>query len=246
MGGVGKTQLATEYSHQFAGGYDVVWWIAAEEPGLIGEQFAALATELDHKPAGTGNDEVRRAVLAALRANGRWLLVFDNAENPHDVAGWLPGRGGHVLITSRAPGWTELAMSVEVDVLARSESVAILQGWVNELTAADAHGLSEALGDLPLGLAQAGAYLAATGMAATEYRQLLETRTSDILNHGQLVNYPRSLAAATQLSIDRLGSEDPAAVEVVDVCAFLSPDLIPGDIFISNTESLPPSCAASS
>ena len=70
---------------------------------------------------------VRRAVLAALREGGRWLLVFDNAEHPEDVLGWLPGGGGHVLITSREHRWAEVAVPVEVDVLARAESVAILQ-----------------------------------------------------------------------------------------------------------------------
>lgn len=46
MGGVGKTQLAVEYVHRFGDDYDLVWWIAAEKPGLIGDQFAALAESL--------------------------------------------------------------------------------------------------------------------------------------------------------------------------------------------------------
>ena len=42
MGGVGKTQLAAEYAHRFAGDYDIIWWINADQPGLIAESAAIL------------------------------------------------------------------------------------------------------------------------------------------------------------------------------------------------------------
>ena len=130
MGGVGKTQLAAEYAYRFASGYDVVWWIAAEQAGLIGEQVAALAAELGCVAPDADLGAARRAVLGELRRRDRWLLVFDNAEAPEDLAPWLPGGAGHVLITSRARGWAEVAVPVEVDVLARGESVAILRDRV--------------------------------------------------------------------------------------------------------------------
>ena len=50
MGGVGKTQLATEYAYAHAGDYDLVWWIAAEEPATIPDQFTALAGQLGLDP----------------------------------------------------------------------------------------------------------------------------------------------------------------------------------------------------
>ena len=80
MGGVGKTQLAAEYAHRFAGSYELAWWVNAEQGGLIGDQVAGLGLALGCIPAGAGTEVVRAAVLAELRARGRWLLVFDNAE----------------------------------------------------------------------------------------------------------------------------------------------------------------------
>jgi hypothetical protein len=166
-------------------------WINSEQAWLIGDQFAALGTALGCIEAGANTEAVRLAVLGELRERGRWLLVIDNAENPADITEWLPGSsGGHALITTREQGWTEIAAPVEIDVLARSESVAGLQGLVTGLSGADADRLAAALGDLPLAIAQAAGFMAETGMPATEYLALLKTRVSQILDQE-----PRVLSA---------------------------------------------------
>ncbi|HEX6525826.1 MAG TPA: FxSxx-COOH system tetratricopeptide repeat protein [Streptosporangiaceae bacterium] len=239
IGGVGKTQLAIEYAYRFAGAYGLAWWVSAEHGGLIGEQFAALGSALGCVPAGAGIDAVRWAVLAELRQRDRWLLVFDNAEQPADIVGWLPGGGGHVLVTSRGRGWTEIAAAVEVDVLARAESVAILQARVAGLDQASAGRLAGALGDLPLAIAQAAGFMAETGMPAAEYLELLRTRAGQLLAQVVPGAYPRSLAAATQISHAKLAGEDPAAAELASLCAFLAPDPIPEDLFTEAGSCLP-------
>jgi hypothetical protein len=238
MGGVGKTQLAVEYAHRFAAQYDLVWWINSDRAELIGDQAAALGLALGCVPPGADTEAVRWAVLAELRERGGWLLVLDNAERPEDVVPWLPGAGGHVLITSRERDWDEVAVPVEVDVLARPESVAILQARVSGLGETDANRLADQLGDLPLAIAQAAGFMAETGMAAAQYLELLRTRAGHLLGRGAPRTYPRSLAAATQLIADRLAGEDPAAAELASLCAFLAPAPIPEDLITAAASEL--------
>ncbi|WP_097276265.1 hypothetical protein [Streptomyces sp. TLI_55] len=102
---MGKTQLAIEYAYRFAGEYELVWWIAAEDAALIPDQLAALAARTGAAPAGTPVAEAVQLLLEELRTRSRWLLVFDNAEEPEALAGFLPGGTGHVVITSRNPNW---------------------------------------------------------------------------------------------------------------------------------------------
>jgi hypothetical protein len=225
MGGAGKTQVAVEYAHRFSSDYDLVWWIAAEQGALIGEQVAALASEMGCAAAGTPVPEARQAVFSALRTRTRWLLVFDNAQGAGDIADWLPGNG-HVLITSRARDWAEIAVTLDVGMLERPESVALLRRRVPELSGNDGDQLAEELGDLPLALAQAGGYLASTGMSAANYLELLRSRAAELLGRGQPLSYPLSLAASTQLAFEQLAATDAAAAELATLAAFLAPEPI--------------------
>lgn len=239
MGGVGKTQIAAEYAHRWADAYDTVWWVNSESP--IAEQFAALGLDLGCVNPEMIMDAVRRTVLAALRERGNWLLVFDNAEEPQELARWLPGGTGHVLITSRAPGWEEIAMPVEVDVLDRPDSVGLLRSRVRGLGESDADQVASAMGDLPLALAQAAGYMADTGIQAGDYTRLLRDRAAGLLAEGRPSSYPQSLAAVTEVSLGRLQDEDPAAAELAAILAFFAPESVPAGWFVKAAGKLPPS-----
>src|ERR1700735_4709453 len=95
-------------------------------------------------------------------------------------------------------------------VRARAESVVILRERIAGLGASDADRLAAELGDLPLAVAQAAGFMAETGMPATEYLQLLQTRAGQLLAQTVPGTYPRSLAAATQVTVAKLAQEDSA------------------------------------
>ncbi|MGH3692625.1 MAG: tetratricopeptide repeat protein [Pseudonocardiaceae bacterium] len=108
--------------------------------------------------------------------------------------------------------------------------MALLRAQVPTLAVADADRLAVAVGDLPLAVAQAAGLIAETGMSANEYLQLLSDST-EVLGEGKPGSYPVPLAAAVRVSLDRLTREDPAAGQLLTVCAFLAAEPIPVRLF---------------
>jgi CO dehydrogenase nickel-insertion accessory protein CooC1 len=243
LGGVGKTQLALEYAHRFMADYDLVWWVPSERA----EETSAALADLARKMGLKVSDNVAEAAEAALEELRRdttphWLLIFDNADDPKQLEPYLPTGSGHVLITSRNQAWSHSAEPLEVDVFTRDESVGHLLRHVPDLDMADAKRVADALGHLPLAVEQASAWLEQTGMPARVYVEQLATQSTRILALNQPPDYPMPVVATWNLSFDRLKQRSPAAVRLLQLCAFFSPGPISMDLLYSDemNESLLP------
>ena len=264
MGGIGKTELATEYIHRNRDSYEIIWWIRAEQPDRVRDALVRLGQRLELRQATT--DSARDRTVAAVRETLQtgpwsWLLVFDNAANPLDLEKYIPASrpDGHVIITARQPNWPGIivADSVEVPPFAGAESVSYLRRTVpglaapaglaaaeDERRADEARRLGTTLGHLPIAVGHAAAYLAETGQSVGEYL----TRFTE--NAHQLLSEQRTdseLAVPTvsgtwAMSITLLTQD---AEHLFNLCSFFSPEPIAAELILQPADGIdaPPGLA---
>lgn len=235
MGGVGKTQLAVEYAYRYMSDYEVIWWIPADQIPLVRSSLAALAPRLGLEDIAPGRvEDAVSAVFDALRRGEpykRWLVIFDNADQPEEIRNLLPSGPGHVIVTSRNHRWQSVADAVEVDVFSRQESLDFLSRRVPGIRQEEATRLADELGDLPLALEQAGALQVESGMSVDEYLELLAEESSKVLAENPPADYPVGVAAAWGLSMARLKEQTPFAWELLRRLAYFGPEPIDRDLF---------------
>ncbi|CVK99417.1 uncharacterized protein FMAN_02259 [Fusarium mangiferae] len=148
LGGMGKTQIAIEYTFRYREAYQVILWAHADGKAKLAESYLTFAQEL-----GIANDEkmspesAKQLVKECLTALGKsfdllaiaysngltdvnWLLVFDNADGDDKeelLKEYLPvGQQGSVLVTTRDFRLIAQMGGIELTVLDAESAVNLL------------------------------------------------------------------------------------------------------------------------
>jgi len=255
MGGVGKTEIATEYIHRHRDKYEIIWWIRAEHTDRVRDALVKLGQRLDVRPAGSegGRDRTIAAVLDALANVIRtsWLLVYDNAAQPLELQPYLPAcpPNGHIIITSRLQNWPGYIEkdNVGVSPFTEDEAVSFLRRRVailgadgglgtgeHERRVSEAGRLAEALGHLPIAIEHAAAYLNETGHSVDGYLSRFEENAHRLLNE-QPGEFPASVSATWTMSTELL---TPDAEHLFNLCAFFSPEPIAVELCLNHARAI--------
>ena len=261
MGGCGKTQLALTYCRQAdaSGVFGAIFWLDASNLLTLNQSVGSVAEGVfGHKPE-FASAAVMVASIKRVMASWdfRWLLVMDNFDRPHEfeavnLRDYWPSHGkGAVLFTSRHEATTRLAQPLNVSGMTDDEGVDLLvrqsRCIPSEENLVAAWQIAQSLGNLPLAIDQAGAYIAARHLSLQDFPRHLQKRKEKVLketpplqweypkSHGDLkLQTSLSVFTTYELSLECLtGDEEDkkAKLHFLTLSAFLDPNNILEDIF---------------
>lgn len=170
--------------------------------------------------------------------------MFDNVEDPALPQAWLPTTGGgHALITSRRTDWGGRARAFSLELMA----LRLLAGGadpdaLSETELAAAKALADELGYLPLALAQARAYIVATGRSIAGYLRLFrDGRPADFAGDRPGPDYPASYVTTWRISADAAAAACPAVRPLLELLAFFAAEPLPREVPGADPSALPDS-----
>ncbi len=253
LGGVGKTQLALYYYYKSQKSYSFKCWFSAEQEDILDQQYREFCAEYSipfNEKASPLNLEVQKKVKHYLENNPGWLLVYDNVKDSTMIGSYLPRTNGDIVLTSRHRfGWDQVnGQTIEVGVLEKEEAVELIKramsisGELSEEERISLNKLVHELGYLPLALAQAAAYIKNyPTMKTTDYLHKYCTMPDILLEQQALMRdvYPQSVAKTWFITMEAIQTQSPAALQLLQMCAYLAPDAIPLEIFSNLTKVLP-------
>ena len=248
LGGIGKTQLASMYRKEHAAEYACNCWVDASSEQSILEAYRKFAVGNLGMQDELEPEKYLEPVKQWMREHEKWLFVFDNADDLTNKRKWIPEElpgMRHVLFTSREGNWEEVAAALPVELFSLEEAQ-------NYFTKATGRGnneglddLIEALGYLPLAMAQAAAFIRVEWKnhperGYTEYLEQFKKRTEEMLRKYPVADEDKRVVYATwDISMERIKNTKESAWQLLNIMAFFAPDGIQQKWFVQGKEALP-------
>ncbi|KAJ5787952.1 hypothetical protein N7457_002942 [Penicillium paradoxum] len=258
VGGVGKSQLAIEYSYRVREKAPATWilWIHASNASRLEQSCQEIAKQV--KIPGHTDPEANmfQLVCAWLRdSRDKWLLILDNVDDYRVLEQsspplwtYLPkSRTGSILITTRAKQvatrLVEDSDTITIDAMDEIAALNLLQKKLGTGTRAEELiALAQMLDFMPLAITQAAAYIKrkAPRVSVAKYMKVFQEspkRSTDLLtreNQGESLRRDweakNSLLITWQISFDHIRQERPLAADLLSMMSLFDRQGIPARI----------------
>ena len=255
-GGTGKTTMASALAEHARALGDQVWWISAADPVTMSQGLRTVAKQLGGARdteviARGGADAADRFWRLLENASPRWLLVFDEADDPRmlaagnspagvqDLSGWARSSAhGLALVTSREtdPRIWKAAQLRRLGELPEADAIRMLLELAPSAgDVAQARELANRLSWHPLSLRLAGSYLHSQAAKGDTFATLERTLSeeADRPVHGRPIAVPaQTLTARTlELSLDGLARQGmPQTRRVLELASCYASTTIPASL----------------
>lgn len=238
MGGLGKTQLAVEYAHNYKEYYpNGILWLTMDQD--IDEQLITLGKTHNLVNQNLDIKEQLDGIRYQLKSFENMLLIYDNTNKQEDIEqDFLPkSTTNKILITTRNPihGYT----LIELETLNLENSKKLLEiesgKAILDSEIIFVEELCEKLDGLPLALEMAGAYVKHLNLSWEKYLSLYNKQNIELLNKSKL---PESFTkhenniANTLIISQRIIDETEKLKEILNLLSYGANEPIDDELII--------------
>jgi len=262
-GGFGKSQLAIKYAYDNMGDFEYIWIVNAASKDTLVADYRDFATRIIKMPDAESAELIMviKVVKEWLGKSKNFLFIFENVEelidenNKNIIAEFFPKKfEGRILINTRErldiPG-----AICELGIFSKDEAIKFLKTRIEKIKYNPSISINdnvileiaELLGNLPLALEYAVAYMLATEDTPEMYLDSLKKDEfiGSVAGWINIDEYNRfAIKAVWDITFNRLKTVDVLAFHLFNLCAYCAPDDIPLSLFIKGRKYLPPSLCA--
>ncbi|KAG9668634.1 purine and uridine phosphorylase, partial [Aureobasidium melanogenum] len=241
IGGAGKSEAAIKFATDNQDNFWGIFWIDADNKQSVEQGFAEIANMQTPPLIDTTSKGVLRW-LANIKES--WLLILDNCDDSlMDFAGYMPSRGGSIILTTRLTECKILGTWANLDDLGRDTATQLLLracGYGSDNQEAHipaAKVVVSSLGQHALALVHAGAYIKKGLCTLDEYVLSFRKEQARLIKFKPQQQASRygSVYATFEVSAEALASsedQDSAlALQLLSLLAFLNREAVEEDIF---------------